>query len=89
VLFRARTSPHLRRLAIPDPGTYRTIPVDHQDVAVAEEAKAEIIRQMKSMEGEDATVDSPISVAVDMDILRGSGNPQDRQLADVFAALTE
>jgi hypothetical protein len=67
----------------------RTIPVDHQDVAVAEEAKAEIIRQMKSMEGEDATVDSPISVAIDMDILRRSGNPQDRQLADVFAAVTE
>jgi hypothetical protein len=62
-------------------------PVDHQDVAVAEEAKAEIIRQMKSMEGEDATIDSPISVAVDIGILKGSGNPLDRQLADVLGLL--
>jgi hypothetical protein len=34
-------------------------------------------------------VDSPISLPVDIGILRGSGNPQGRQLADVFSGLTD
>jgi hypothetical protein len=67
----------------------RTIPIDHKNIAIAGEATAEIKRQMESMQGEGVTIDSPISVAVDMDILRRSTNPEDRQLADVFSALTD
>jgi hypothetical protein len=67
----------------------RTIPVDSMDVAIVEEAKAAIVRQIQSLQGENATVDSPISTVVNIGILRGSGNPQDRQHAELLYAVTE
>jgi len=52
-------------------------------------AKSEIARQMQSMEKPKTGVDSPISVAVDLELLRRSGKPEERQLADVLAAVAE
>ncbi|MBN2209186.1 MAG: hypothetical protein JW759_07810 [Candidatus Coatesbacteria bacterium] len=67
----------------------RTIEVDHHDLDCVETAKAEIARQVRSMEQTGAEIDSPISGAVDLEVLRQSGNPEQRQLADVLAALVE
>jgi hypothetical protein len=72
-----------------DVAAIRTIEVDHRDLDSVESAKLEIINQVKSMEGKDADVDSPISVAIDLEVLRKSGNPEQRQLADVLAAVGE
>lgn len=47
------------------------------------------MRQVQSMQGRGAEIDSPISVAVDLEALRQSGNPEQRQLADVLAAVAE
>jgi hypothetical protein len=66
----------------------RTIEVDHRDLDSVDAAKEELIRQMQSMQGKER-IDSPISVAVDLELLRESGNPEQRQLADVLTGVSE
>jgi hypothetical protein len=72
-----------------DVAAIRTIEVDHKDLDCVETAKEEIVRQVKAMQSKGSDVDSPISVAVDLDALRQSGSPEQRQLADVTAVVTE
>ena len=72
-----------------DVSAIRTIEVDHHDLDSVETAKAEILRQMQSLQRPDAVVDSPISVAVDLDVLRRSGKPEERQLGDLMASVAD
>ncbi len=72
-----------------DVSAIRTIEVDHRDLDSVEEAKGEIARQMKSMEGPAKVIESPISAAIDLDTLRKSGSPEQRQLADILTALAD
>lgn len=67
----------------------RTIHVDHHDLDSVEEAKKEIVKQIKSVEKDAGEVDSPISVALDLQILRQSENPEQRSLADLVAAISD
>jgi hypothetical protein len=76
--------------AIPfDVAGTRTVHVDHHDLDSVEEAKAEIIKQIRSVEKDPAKVDTPISVALDLQILRQSENPEERSLADMVSAVSE
>ena len=54
-----------------------------------EEAKNEIIRQIKVVERDTSEVDTPISVALDLQILRQSENPERRSIADLISTITE
>ena len=72
-----------------DVAAIRTIEVDHHDLDSVESAKAEIIRQMQSMTEAHGEIDSPISIAVDLEMLRQSGNPEQRQLADMLSSMAE
>jgi hypothetical protein len=67
----------------------RTIEVDHHDLDSVDAARSEIVRQIQAMQKAGREIESPISVAVDLDLLRRSGNPEQRQLADVMTSLTE
>jgi hypothetical protein len=67
----------------------RTIEVDNRDLDSVEAAKVDIIRQMTLMQAAHALVDSPISVAVDLEKLKRSDNPEERHLADVLAAISD
>ncbi len=67
----------------------RTIQVDHHDLESVEEAKGEIIRQVKAIEVSQQEVDTPISVAVELQFLRQSDNPERRSLAEVVVATSE
>ncbi len=71
-----------------DVAAVRTVEVDHRDLDSVDAAREELVRQMQSMRGKDK-VDSPISVAVDLELLRQSGNPEQRQLADVLTGVAE
>jgi len=71
-----------------DVAAVRTIEIDHHDLESVEEAKGEMIRQMTAMKAKKET-DSPISVAIDLDSLRKSGDPEQRQLGEVLAAIAE
>jgi hypothetical protein len=67
----------------------RTIAVNYPELEGVDKAKTEIISQIKFLEESDTPVDSSISVGVTLEALRRSANPEDRQLADVFTAITE
>ncbi len=67
----------------------RTIHVDHHDLDSVEEAKREIIKQIKAVEKDSSKVDTPISVTLDLQSLRQSGNPEQRSLADLVSEISE
>lgn len=66
----------------------RTVHVDHQDLDSVEEAKREIIKQIQAVEKDVSQVETPISVALDLQILRQSENPEQRSIADLVSAIS-
>ena len=67
----------------------RTIHVDHHDLDSVEYAKTEIIAQVRAIENNPALVETPISVSLDLQLLRQSDNPEQRSLADILSVITE
>ena len=67
----------------------RTIHVDHHDLDSVEEAKTEMIGQIRSLEADSSTLETPISVSLDLQLLRQSDNPEQRSLADVISVISE
>ncbi len=67
----------------------RTIQVDHHDLDSVESAKREIIQQIRSLEGDSGAVETPISVSLDLQLLRQSDKPEERSLADLVGAVSE
>ena len=67
----------------------RTINVDHRDLDSVGEAKNEIVNQIKSLEQDASNIETPISVSLDLQILRQSDDPEHRSLADIMSTLTE
>ncbi len=76
--------------AIPfDVAATRIIHFDIQDLDSVDQAKTEIINQIKAIEAGKGETDNPISVSLDLKMLKESSNPEQRSLADVVEALTE
>lgn len=67
----------------------RTIHVDHHDLDNVEQSKKEIMAQVKSLEADSSTLETPISVSLDLQLLRQSDNPEQRSLADMLSVITE
>jgi hypothetical protein len=67
----------------------RTIPVDRHDLDSVETAKEEIVKQIKAIEKKPADIETPISVSIDLQNLKQSGNPEQRSLGDLLTAVTE
>ena len=67
----------------------RTIHMDHHDLDSVEEAKKEIIAQVRSLEKDPSKLETPISVSLDLQLLRQSDNPEQRSLADVLSVISE
>lgn len=67
----------------------RTIHVDHHDLDSVEDAKKEIVAQIKSLEADSSKLETPISVSLDLQLLRQSDNPEQRSLADVLSVISE
>jgi hypothetical protein len=67
----------------------RTIYVDHRDLDSVEAAKSEIIEQTKALENDPSDIETPISVSLDLQLLRQSEKPEERSLADLVAAVAE
>ncbi len=71
--------------AIPfDNAQVRTIPVDLTDLDSVEKAKAELTSQVQAIEAGTITVESPISVAFDLEALKSSGKTDESLLAALF-----
>lgn len=76
--------------AIPfDVAGMRTIPVDHHDLDSVEEAKYEIGRQIAAVTTTPSKIETPISVAVELQALRQSDDPEQRSLADLVGAVSD
>ncbi len=67
----------------------RTIHVDHRDLDSVEEAKTEIVAQIQSLESDSSKLETPISVSLDLQLLKQSENPEQRSLADVLSVISE
>lgn len=67
----------------------RTIYVDHKDLDSVEAAKSEIIDQVKALEKDSTDIETPISVSLDLQLLRQSEKPEERSLADLVAAVVD
>jgi len=72
-----------------DVAATRIIQFDIQDLDSVEQAKNEILSQVKSLESGKSETDNPISVSLDLKLLKESGNPEQRSLADVVEAISE
>ncbi|MGB9977871.1 hypothetical protein [Methanobacterium sp.] len=72
-----------------DIASTRIIQVDHHDLDSVEEAKAEIIRQIKAVENDPTLIDNPISMTLDLQTLRQSGDPEQRSIADIVSVISE
>ena len=67
----------------------RTIYVDHKDLDSVETARNEIIDQVKALEKDPSKIETPISVSLDLQLLRQSEKPEERSLADLLAAVSD
>ena len=72
-----------------DVSIQRTIQIDHQDLDSVEDAKKELEKQVKAVEGDPSLVDSPISAAVDLEFMKQSGDPELRAIAEFRSTLQE
>ena len=76
--------------AIPfDVAATRTIHVDHTDLDSAEAAKNEIVKQIEALKTDSSDIETPISVSLDLQLLRQSEKPEERSLADLVAAVVD
>lgn len=67
----------------------RTIELDHRDLDSVASAKQQMVAQIRALEGNPDKLETPISVSLDLQSLRQSGNPEERSRAEVLAALND
>lgn len=67
----------------------RTVFVDHKDLDSVEAAKEEIQSQIEALEKDPSKLETPISVSMDLQLLRQSENPEERSLGDILASMSD
>lgn len=67
----------------------RTIQVDHRDLDSAAHCREELVRHIRAVESDPLQVDSPISVAVDLQSLRDSDKPLEKMYAEIIPMLQD
>lgn len=67
----------------------RTIHVDHTDLDNAQDAKDEIVKQIEALEKDSSDIETPISVALDLQFLRQSEKPEARSLGELVEAVVD
>ena len=72
-----------------DVAASRTVHVDHHDLDSAAKAREEIGRQIRAVEKNPTEVDTPISVAIELQSLRQSDNPLEKSNAEIISMLQE
>jgi hypothetical protein len=67
----------------------RTIHVDHRDLDSAARCREELVKQIRASEANPMDVDTPISVAVDLQALRQSDDPLKKSNAEIMSMLQD
>jgi hypothetical protein len=76
--------------AIPfDVAQSRTIQVDHHDLDSVARCREQLVAQIRSVEKDPTDVDTPISVAIDLQSLRQSENPLEKSSAEIISMLQD
>ena len=71
-----------------DVQNFRAIPHDVRNIAIAEQAKAELDRQVKHFDDDETiSATNPIAIAVDIDFLKRSENITERSFASLLASI--
>ncbi|MGE5458108.1 MAG: hypothetical protein ACM3RX_07120 [Methanococcaceae archaeon] len=71
-----------------DVANMRTIQVDHQDLDSVNEAKVEMIKQIKAVENKKPEeIETPISISLDLQLLKQSDKPEQRSLAELVSVI--
>lgn len=72
-----------------DVAASRTIQVDHHDLDSVARCREEITQQIRSVETDASEVDTPISLAIDLQSLRQSDKPLEKSIAEIIPMLQE
>lgn len=72
-----------------DVAATRIIQFDLHNLDSVDAAKTEIAAQVKSLEAGKNDPENPISVSLDLKVLKESGNPEERSLADIVEAISD
>jgi len=72
-----------------DVAATRIITLDHTDLDSVEEAKKEMVKQIKAAEAPNFVPDTPISVAVELQSLLSSEQPEDKRFGDLLSSLQD
>jgi hypothetical protein len=72
-----------------DVAATRTIQLDHHDLDSVAHCREELVRQIRTVERDVSQVDTPISVAIDLQSLRLSDNPLEKSNAEIISMLQE
>ncbi len=67
----------------------RTIHVDYRDLDSVSNCKQELAKQIRSVEKDPTRVDTPVSVAIDLESLRKSENPLEKSSAEIISMLQD
>lgn len=67
----------------------RTIKIDIEDLDSVETAKTEIKDQINALEENDREINSPVSMAMDIQFWEKSGDPQQQELAEVIEMIAD
>lgn len=67
----------------------RTIKINHHDLDSVAHAKEEMIKQIKAVEANPTEVDTPISAAMEIQLLKRSDNPLEKSNAEIISMLQE
>jgi hypothetical protein len=65
----------------------RTIQVDHHDLDSVARCRDDLVKQIHSVENDPTDVDTPVSVAIDLQSLRRSENPLEKSSAEIISML--
>jgi hypothetical protein len=87
-LRHATRKPYIQLLEIGEPLPFdvagvRTISLDHRDLDSVENCKSEILRYLKGFESGSESIDSPVTVAIEIEQLRLSSKPIEQHLAEI------
>ncbi len=72
-----------------DVAATRIIQFDLHNLDSVDAAKVEILAQVKSLEAGKNDTDNPISVSLDLKVLKESGDPEERSLGDIVEAISD
>lgn len=72
-----------------DIGNLRTVEVDHRDLDSVERCKSDLVKHIRAIEAAPEDVETPLSVAIDLQQLRRSDNPVEQSNAEILQSLAD